>query len=68
MPKLVIIFFFQNVNTYNLALVIVIIVLQRRELHDKDENVVIAALQSICDLCHDPERGYEAVNLKIIDR
>ncbi|XP_018563702.1 radial spoke head 14 homolog [Anoplophora glabripennis] len=40
----------------------------KRELLDKDDSVVIAALQSICDLCHDPEKGYEAVNLKIIDK
>ncbi|KAJ8922498.1 hypothetical protein NQ315_007528 [Exocentrus adspersus] len=40
----------------------------RRELHHKDEEVVIAALLSLCDLCHDPEKAYEAVNLKIIDR
>ncbi|XP_074039457.1 radial spoke head 14 homolog isoform X3 [Leptinotarsa decemlineata] len=40
----------------------------RRELHNKDQDVVIAAIETICDLVHDPERGYEAVNLKIIDR
>jgi hypothetical protein len=30
--------------------------------------VVIQALMSICDLVHDPERGYEALVLKIPDR
>ncbi|CAG9819777.1 unnamed protein product [Phaedon cochleariae] len=40
----------------------------RRELHHKNERVVIAAIESICDLVHDSERGYEAVNLKIVDR
>lgn len=27
-----------------------------------------AALASLCDLCHDPEKAYEAIRLKIIDR
>ncbi|RZB39707.1 rhabdoid tumor deletion region protein 1, partial [Asbolus verrucosus] len=40
----------------------------RRELHHKDELVVIQALTSICDLVHDPEKAYEAINLKIPDR
>nr|CAI5858041.1 unnamed protein product [Callosobruchus analis] len=40
----------------------------RRELHHKHEEVVIAAIESLCDLVHDPERGYEAINLKIVNR
>ncbi|CAH1996208.1 unnamed protein product [Acanthoscelides obtectus] len=40
----------------------------RRELHHKHEEVVIAAIESICDIVHDPERGYEAINLKIVNR
>ncbi|KAJ8982977.1 hypothetical protein NQ317_001417 [Molorchus minor] len=40
----------------------------RRELHHEKEEVVIAAIESIADLCHDPERGYEAVHLKVVDR
>lgn len=42
--------------------------LQRRELHDEDTTVVLTALTSLCDLCHDPEKGYEAIRLRIIDR
>ncbi|KAJ3659140.1 hypothetical protein Zmor_010845 [Zophobas morio] len=40
----------------------------RRELHDSDDFVVIQALLSLCDLIHDPERAYEALQLKIPDR
>ncbi|KAJ8931920.1 hypothetical protein NQ314_015118, partial [Rhamnusium bicolor] len=40
----------------------------RRELHDKNLETVLAAIESISDLAHDPERGYEAVNLNIVDR
>ncbi|KAF7281804.1 radial spoke head 14 homolog [Rhynchophorus ferrugineus] len=40
----------------------------RRELHDKDTEVVTAALVTLCDLTHDPERAYEAINLKIHER
>ncbi|XP_030755597.1 radial spoke head 14 homolog [Sitophilus oryzae] len=40
----------------------------RRELHDKDAQVILAALTSICDLIHDPERGYEAIHLGIVER
>ncbi|KAJ8944778.1 hypothetical protein NQ318_003646 [Aromia moschata] len=40
----------------------------RRELHHANEKVVIAAIESIADLSHDSEKGYEAVRLKIVDR
>nr|CAH7722130.1 unnamed protein product [Callosobruchus chinensis] len=40
----------------------------RRELHHKNEDTVIAAIESLCDLVHDPERGYEAINLRIVNR
>lgn len=40
----------------------------RRELHSKNLEVVVAALTSISDLVHDPEKCYEAINLKIVDR
>lgn len=42
--------------------------LKRRELHSKNLEVVVAALTSISDLVHDPEKCYEAINLKIVDR
>lgn len=38
---------------------------QRRELHSRDETTVIHAINSIMDLTHDPEKGYEAINLQI---
>ncbi|XP_050303048.1 radial spoke head 14 homolog [Anthonomus grandis grandis] len=40
----------------------------RRELHHKDINVVIAALTSISDMVHNPERCFEGIRLKVIDR
>lgn len=40
----------------------------RRELHNKDETVVIQALHSIMDLVHDPTKGYEAFKLHIPQR
>ncbi|CAG9767017.1 unnamed protein product [Ceutorhynchus assimilis] len=40
----------------------------RRDLHNKDPTIVTAALASISDLVHDPERCYEAIKLKILDR
>lgn len=40
----------------------------RRELHHKDEMVVIRALYSLSDLVHDPEKAFEALRLKIPDR
>ncbi|KAF2905972.1 hypothetical protein ILUMI_00203 [Ignelater luminosus] len=40
----------------------------RRELHDPDTDVVLQAITSISDLVHDPEKGYEAITLRIPDR
>lgn len=40
----------------------------RRELHNKDNKVVLQAVTSLSDLLHDPERVYEAVTLKIPNR
>ncbi|XP_060531807.1 radial spoke head 14 homolog [Cylas formicarius] len=40
----------------------------KRELHDKNPQIVVAAITSICDLVHDPERAYEAIKIKVIDR
>lgn len=41
---------------------------KRRELHDPDTDVVLQAVTSISDLVHDPEKGYEAITLRIPDR
>lgn len=40
----------------------------RRELHSKDSDVVLKAVLSIADLAKNPEKGYEAIRLKIPDR
>lgn len=44
------------------------VLFKRRELKDKNPQVVIAAIESICDLVYNAERGYEAIQLKIVDR
>lgn len=40
----------------------------RKELHNDDPVVVVAAIESICDLVHDSERAFEAINVKVIQR
>ncbi|KAL1509629.1 hypothetical protein ABEB36_004338 [Hypothenemus hampei] len=40
----------------------------RRELHSADIEIVIAALTSLSDIVHYPERCYEAIRLKVTDR
>ncbi|KAF5301439.1 hypothetical protein FQA39_LY02168 [Lamprigera yunnana] len=40
----------------------------RTELHDVNPDVVMAAVYSLSDIVHDPEKGYEAIRLRIPDR
>ncbi|XP_018330417.1 radial spoke head 14 homolog [Agrilus planipennis] len=40
----------------------------RRELHSKDEDLQICAITTICDLCHDPEKAFDAIRLRIPNR
>ncbi|XP_057658841.1 uncharacterized protein LOC130895517 [Diorhabda carinulata] len=40
----------------------------RRELHNKDPTVVIAAIESISELVVDSSRAYEALELRIVER
>lgn len=39
-----------------------------RELHSRDLEVVKAAITSFVDLLHDPEKGYQALVLRVPDR
>ncbi|GLV35551.1 hypothetical protein CBL_01299 [Carabus blaptoides fortunei] len=39
-----------------------------KDLHKKDDIVVLQAISSICDLMHDPEKIYEAMRLKFVKR
>lgn len=40
----------------------------RRELHSNDASIMIHAINSIMDLVCDPEKGYEAIRLRIPQR
>lgn len=39
-----------------------------RDLHDKDEDVIKQAINSLGDLVHDPEKAYQAIKVRVTDR